>query len=72
MPRIIIAQRVRRHPLFSQYAVLPDPPFRILVDEGVVTLVGTVRGNTEKRVLEEIARQRFEVREVVNLLQTGG
>lgn len=70
--RIIIAQRVRRHPTFSQYAILPDPPFRILVDQAVVTLVGSVRNDVEKRVLEQIARQAFEVDRVVNLLQVGG
>ena len=70
--RLIIAQRVRRHPTFSQYAILPDPPFRILVDQAVVTLVGSVRSEVEKRVLEQIARQAFEVDRVVNLLQVGG
>ena len=69
--RLIIAQRVRRHPMFSQFAIIPDPPFRILVDEGVVTLVGSVRSETESRVLEQIARQAFEVERVVNLLETG-
>ena len=70
--RIIIAQRVRRHPTFSQFAILPDPPFRILVDRAVVTLGGSVRGEVEKRVLEQIARQALEVDRVVNLLQVGG
>ena len=69
--RIIIAQRVRRHPTFSQFAILPDPPFRILVDQAVVTLVGSVRSDVEKRVLEQIARQAFEVGRVVNMLQVG-
>jgi len=47
------------------------PPFRILVDNGVVTLVGLVRSDVESRLLESIARQAFETREVVNLLQVG-
>jgi osmotically-inducible protein OsmY len=70
--RSIIAQRVRRHPTFSQFAVIPDPPFRILVHQGVVTLVGSVRSEVEKQVLEQIARQAFEVVRVVNLLRTDG
>ncbi|MDA1095184.1 MAG: BON domain-containing protein [Acidobacteria bacterium] len=70
--RTVIAQRVRRHPTFVQYAIVPDSPFRILVDEGVVTLVGSVRSPVEKQVLEQIARQAFEVVRVVNLLQAGG
>ena len=67
-----IAATVRRHLMFSQYAILAQPPFRILVDEGVVTLVGSVRSDVEKRVLEQIARQVFEVVQVINLLQVGG
>ena len=70
--RLIIAQRVRRHPLFSQYAILPDPPFRILVHEGEVLLVGAVRSGVEKRVIEQIARQAFETERVINRLQVGG
>ena len=42
-----------------------------VVDKGVVTLVGIVRCDTEKRVLEQIARQAFEVTEVVNLRRVG-
>lgn len=70
--RLIIAQRVRRHPVFSQYQLLPDSPFRILVHEGEVLLVGTVRSGVESRVLEQIARQAFESEQVVNRLQVGG
>ena len=68
--RLIINQRVRRHPTFYQYAIRPDPPFRILVDEGVVALVGSVRSNVEKEMLESIVRQQLEVRDVINLLST--
>ena len=70
--RRIIAERVRRHPVFSQYQLLPDSPFRILVHEGEVLLVGTVRSAVESRVLEQIARQAFESEQVFNRLQVGG
>ena len=70
--RLIIAERVRRHPVFSQYQLLPDSPFRILVHEGEVLLVGSVRSGVESRVLEQIARQAFESEQVVNRLQVGG
>ena len=70
--RRIIAERVRRHPVFSQYQLLPDSPFRILVHEGEVLLVGTVRSGVESRVLEQIARQAFESEQVFNRLQVGG
>ena len=70
--RRIIAERVRRHPVFAQYQLLPDSPFRILVHEGEVLLVGTVRSGVESRVLEQIARQAFESEQVFNRLQVGG
>ena len=70
--RQIIAERVRRHPVFAQYQLLPDSPFRILVHEGEVLLVGSVRSGVESRVLEQIARQAFETVQVVNRLQIPG
>ena len=70
--RQLIAQRVRRHPVFGQYLLLTDSPFRILVHEGEVLLVGSVRSGVEKRVIEQIARQAFETERVVNRLQVGG
>ena len=70
--RSAIAFRALRNPTLSHYGLLGDiPPFRILVDNGVVTLVGLVRSDVESRLLESIARQAFESKEVVNLLQVG-
>ena len=70
--RTVIAARAIRHPTLSHYTLTGDivPPFRILVDEAVVTLAGTVRSRAESRVLETIARQAFETEEVRNFLQT--
>lgn len=70
--RRLIAGRVRRHPVFAQYLLLTDSPFRILVHEGEVLLVGTVRSGVERRVIEQIARQAFETEQVINRLQVGG
>lgn len=65
-----IAGRALRHPTLSHYALVADtPPFRIIVDETVVTLVGSVRSGVESRILESIARQAFETTDVVNRLQ---
>ncbi len=69
--RRLIAQRVQRHPVFAQYALLADSPFRILVHEGEVLLVGSVRSGVERRVVEQIARQAFETVRVINRLQVG-
>ena len=69
--RRLIARRVQRHPVFAQYLLLTDSPFRILVHEGEVLLVGSVRSGVESRVLEQIARQAFETERVINRLQVG-
>ena len=69
--RVAIGYRVFGHEMFATYAQYPRPPFHILVDNQVVRLVGVVRSEVEKRVLEQIVRQTFYVREVINELQTG-
>lgn len=72
--RMEIAARALRHPTLSHYTLTGDiiPPFRIIVDQASVTLVGSVRSGAESRVLETIARQAFESEEVRNLLQFPG
>lgn len=69
--RMTIASRALRHPTLSHYTLTGDiiPPFRIIVDQAVVTLAGSVRSGAESRVLETIARQAFESQEVRNFLQ---
>ncbi len=72
--RMEIAARALRHPTLSHYTLTGDiiPPFRIIVDQAVVTLAGAVRSGAESRVLEMIARQAFESDEVRNFLQYPG
>ena len=68
--RGLIVRRVLRHPTLSHYTLGGGiPPFRILVHESIVTLVGAVRSGAESRLIESIARQAFEVDDVVNHLQ---
>ena len=65
-----IASQALRHPTLSHYNLVADiPPFRIVVDESIVMLVGAVRSGTESQVLESIARQAFQASEVINRLQ---
>ena len=72
--RMEIAARALRHPTLSHYTLTGDiiPPFRIIVDQAVVMLVGSARSGAESRILETIARQAFESEEVRNLLQFPG
>ena len=65
-----LAQQIFRNIHFQRFASYKNPPFRILVDRSVVTLVGYVQGEIERREMENIARQTFGVLRVHNQLQT--
>jgi osmotically-inducible protein OsmY len=54
--RLEIYQRIYGDPMFERWASLPDPPVRIFVDGGRVTLAGTVGSNVEKVTAGHIAR----------------
>jgi osmotically-inducible protein OsmY len=48
--------RIYGDPLFERYAGLADPPIRIYVDRGRVTLAGTVGSRVEQVAADHIAR----------------
>lgn len=48
--------RIYADPLFERYANLVDPPVRVFVDRGRVTLVGIVGSRVEQAVVGHIAR----------------
>jgi osmotically-inducible protein OsmY len=48
--------RIYRDPLFERFASYPDPPVRVFVDRGRVTLAGTVGSAVEQTALGFIAR----------------
>ena len=68
--RTSIARQVFSSMHFQRFASQPNPPFHIIVERGVVTLVGYVQGEIERRELERIARQTNGVLRVFNQLQT--
>jgi osmotically-inducible protein OsmY len=51
-----VYQRIYNDPLFERYASLPDPPVRVFVDRGRVTLAGTVNSAIEQTTVGLIAR----------------
>jgi osmotically-inducible protein OsmY len=51
-----VFQSIYRDPLFERYASLPDPPVRVFVDRGRVTLAGTVGSLVEQTAAGMIAR----------------
>ena len=68
--RVAIARQVFSNVHFERFASFANPPFHIIVERGVVTLVGYVQGEIERRELESIARRTNGVLRVFNQLQT--
>jgi osmotically-inducible protein OsmY len=57
--RVRLLRSIYGNELFSRYAYWPDPPIRILVDRGHVTLVGYVPTRVEQVVVGSLARQTW-------------
>jgi osmotically-inducible protein OsmY len=56
---------------FVQYAHMANPPIRIVVDRGRVTLTGYVASNVERALIDSIARQSLAF-DVKNQLKVDG
>ena len=54
--RVRIARAIYRHPTLSKYAIDPQKPIRIIVDNGHVTLAGVVDSAMDKQVAEVQAK----------------
>jgi osmotically-inducible protein OsmY len=68
--RAALYERIFDHSSFEALEGVRVPPFRLLVNNGVVTLYGTVQGEIEFRELESIARYTSGVLRVNNNLRT--
>ena len=68
--RRAIARRVFSSEHFERFASMPNPPFHIIIDNSVVTLVGYVQGRIELLELQRIVAQTQGVLRVENHLQT--
>ncbi len=51
-----IHERIYADPMFERWASVPDPPVRVFVDRGRVTLAGVVATNVERQTAWSIAR----------------
>jgi osmotically-inducible protein OsmY len=67
--RFEIYSRIYSDPLFERYAGWSDPPVRVLVERGHVTLAGTVGSAVEQSVVGQIAHNSmaFSVRNLVRV-----
>jgi hyperosmotically inducible protein len=54
--RAELYRRIYGNGLFARYATFADPPIRIIVENGHVTLTGLVNSEVERNVLGSIAR----------------
>jgi hyperosmotically inducible protein len=62
------ARAIYRDPVLSRYAIDPADPIRIVVDNGHVTLYGTVQSKMDKQIAGMRANQVFGVFSVSNKL----
>ena len=69
--RFEIYSRIYNDPMFERYAAWSDPPVRVLVERGHVTLAGTVGSAVEQWVVGNIARDTYAF-SVRNLVQVEG
>jgi osmotically-inducible protein OsmY len=69
--RRTLARRIYGDARFAQYAYRAQPPIRILVDRGNVTLAGWVGSPVEKAILDSIARSTLSFN-VENLVRVDG
>ena len=67
--RFRIARAIYSHSSFWQYAAMPNPPIRIVVNRGHVALEGVVQSNVERMLARSLA-SGFGAFEVKNDLKT--
>ena len=68
--RFSIARRLFSSQHFERFARVTNPPFHIIVDNGIVTLVGSVQGEIERIEMQIIVAQTPGVLRVDNQLDT--
>ncbi len=68
--RRALGYRVFSSPHFQRFASMPNPPFHIIVDNSIVTLVGYVQSEIELQVIRIIVAQTQGILRVENQLQT--
>ena len=68
--RNVLANQIFRSTHFERFGVSSNPPFHIIVERSIVTLVGWVQGEIERREMEQIVRMTQGVLRVDNQLQT--
>jgi len=66
--RLQMYERIYHDPLFEQYASWPEPPVRVFVKRGRITLAGKVRSRVEQVALGLMARESLAL-DVENIVE---
>ncbi len=67
--RYRIARSIYNNSNFWNYAIMPNPPIHIVVENGRVTLTGVVQSNVDRMLARSLASQ-FGAFSVTNALKT--
>src|SRR5205814_10366216 len=70
--RIRLAQAIYGHPALQKYAMNPEAPIRIVVNNGHVTLTGVVDSQMDKQIAETQAKSVPNVFSVDDKLVVAG
>ena len=68
--RASLARSIFRHPSFEGFRNSPNPPFHVVVDHGVVTLIGYVQSEIELREIQQIVAFTYGILRIDNQLET--
>lgn len=68
--RNAIARQLFLNPHFERFRTMRNPPFHIIVDNGIVTLLGYAQSQIDKLEMQRIVAQTLGVLRVENQLQT--
>jgi len=66
-----LARAIYGHAAFWRYAAMPHPPIHIVIEDGRVTLTGTVFSEADRTLARSLATGHGEL-SVTNALRTGG
>jgi osmotically-inducible protein OsmY len=68
--RSSLARRIFSHPSFERFRNSPNPPFHVVVDHGIVTLIGYVQSQIEMLEIQQIVGFTHGILRVDNQLET--
>ena len=65
-----LARRIFSHRSFERFGSMPNPPFHVVVENGIVTLIGYVQSHIEKIEIQQLVASTPGILRVDNKLET--